>query len=108
MPISEPLMMYRVHPEQQVGVKKTTSEPERDRHARVAKQFEELNLHIVNDYPEKIEIIDLIRSKIDFLRRRARLPTNHAARLAAIGWNACDYCRYARGWRSALKDMTLS
>jgi glycosyltransferase involved in cell wall biosynthesis len=108
MPISEPLMRYRVHPEQQVGVGQAlTSEPERDRYARVANQFEELNRHIMSAYPERTEIIDLIRSKIEFLRRRVRLPKSHVARMAAIGTNAPAYWRYARGLRSALKDLTL-
>jgi glycosyltransferase involved in cell wall biosynthesis len=107
MPIREPLMMYRVHAEQQVGVKRRTGDSERDRYARVANQFEALNQHLLEAYPERSDLTDLIRSKIDFLRRRAKLPKSRAARLATIGWSTPEYWRYARGWRSALKDMTL-
>jgi glycosyltransferase involved in cell wall biosynthesis len=117
MPISEPLMKYRIHSEQQVGVgtgsglrrlwTATAGERERERYVQVANQFEELNRHVLSDYPDRLEVIDLIRSKIDFLRRRARLPKSHVARLAAIWTSTPKYWRYARGFRSVCKDMTL-
>jgi glycosyltransferase involved in cell wall biosynthesis len=108
MPISEPLMMYRIHQQQQVGIgRSTTGEPERDRYTRVANQFEELKRQILSAYPGRTEVVDLIQSKVDFLRRRARLPKSRIARMAAIWQTSPKYWKYARGLRSACKDMTL-
>jgi glycosyltransferase involved in cell wall biosynthesis len=117
MPISEPLMKYRIHAGQQIGVGQgnglrrlwsaSAGERERANYVRVASQYEELYEHILRVYPDRPELGDLIRSKIDFLRRRSKLPKGHVARIAAIWSSTPKYWRYARGIRSVCKDMTL-
>ena len=115
-PVPEPLMLYRLHGEQQLGVgsgstlaerMRALRQTERARYKRVAGQFEDL-LQRLQSTGEDRALEDQLRQKIDLLRHRAGLPSHGISRLVSILRYAPAYWRYARGWRSMRKDMFLA
>jgi glycosyltransferase involved in cell wall biosynthesis len=114
-PVPEPLMSYRLHNEQQLGIGAASTlvgrieavrHSERARYTRVAGQFEDL-LARLHSRGEDTVLEQQIAAKISLLRRRAALPQNIIARSVAILTAAPLYTRYARGWRSMRKDLFL-
>lgn len=115
-PVPEPLMLYRLHAEQQLGVGTASTfagrvraiqQDERARYSRVAGQFEDL-LERLRATGANRALEQPLRSKIELLQHRANLPSARLARLASILARAPAYRRYARGWRSMRKDLFLS
>jgi glycosyltransferase involved in cell wall biosynthesis len=115
-PVAEPLMMYRLHGEQQLGIgsrrtlkerTRTIQETERARYDRVASQFEDLLEHLQSTANDRA-LEDLLLGKIALLRRRAELPRQTISRVFSILGSANDYRRFARGWRSMRKDLFLA
>ena len=115
-PVREPLMMYRLHGEQQLGVGsggnltervRAIRQTERARYSRVAGQFEDLLERLQSTVNDRA-LEDQVRGKIRLLRRRAELPHEPISRVISILGAVRDYRRFARGWRSMLKDLFLA
>jgi glycosyltransferase involved in cell wall biosynthesis len=114
--VAEPLIGYRIHPQQQLGIGggsrterwKRMGKMERARYARVAEQFEDL-LHRLRDlYPANAGLLWSLKRKIALLRERSQLPRNRLARIFRILPVLPAYWKCARGWRSLRKDLLLS
>lgn len=115
--IPEPLVEYRVHAGQQLGVGAhalntqsagTHSETRRQHYARVAHQFEDL-LHrvLAEGWNEHDGLIVKIREKIAFLRRQSTLSQSLAVRVLQMIGQLPSYVHYARGLGSIRKDFLL-
>jgi glycosyltransferase involved in cell wall biosynthesis len=116
LPVPEPLMFYRLHRDQQLGIGSASTlaqrvgsiqQTERARYERVAGQFEDL-LERLQSSAENYALEDLLRGKIRLLRRRAELPRHTVSRVVSILRAAPDYKQFARGWRSMRKDVFLA
>jgi len=115
-PVPEPLMLYRLHREQQLGIgssrtlkerTRAIQETERARYNRVAGQFKDLLEHVqatANDRALENQLL----GKIKLLRQRAELPRHTISRVLSILGSTGDYRRFARGWRSMRKDLFLA
>ncbi len=111
----QPLIKYRIHSQQQVGVgggsrfsrlaqmKKT----ERARYAKVGNQYEELRARMLELAPLNTEMDQALQQKIEFMRRRSRLPHSLISRLCYMLNDILAYRKYTRGWRSMRKDIVL-
>jgi hypothetical protein len=115
-PVPEPLMLYRLHGEQQIGIgshrtlqerMRAIQETERARYDRVAGQFEDLLQRLQSTTNDRA-LEDQLRRKINLLRHRARLPRNTLRRVLSILGSTRDYRQFARGWRSMRKDLFLA
>jgi glycosyltransferase involved in cell wall biosynthesis len=115
-PLNEPLIAYRVHSNQQVGV---PIESLRERIATaksigqtpyivVAREYQELEVRLAerND-PKGNAILPAIRQKIAFLNGRGNVSHNRIARLRFVLWNARNYHRYFSGFRGMVKDLVI-
>ena len=114
-PLPEPLMSYRLHNQQQIGIGAANTladrigavrANERVRYTRVANQFEDLLARLHAWGMDRV-LEQEVAAKINMLRRRAALPHNVVVRGIAILAAAPLYARYARGWRSMRKDLFL-
>lgn len=110
--VKEPLLQYRVHPAQQLGVGNFN----RQRYAdldergltRATAQFEALHERwIVNPGGDFEECLGLLESKLSFLRRRSGLPGNTVRRAFAVLASMRSYHQYARGLSSMRGDLFL-
>jgi glycosyltransferase involved in cell wall biosynthesis len=114
--VNEPLIQYRVHADQQLGVghRNGLDRPHRplreDRRKLelMARQFEVLRDRWVScpgqDYAKFLKMLD---DKIAFLRRRSRLPQGFTHRAWAVVHSLSSYERYARGLSSMRGDLFL-
>lgn len=112
--INRPLMKYRQHSAQQCGVGKTStwheimtsSKIDRACYARQANQinkaFERLAAYGLSQDRER-----LLREKIVFLHKRARLPVPKFQRWRSVGKEVVNrrYQRFSKGWVSVAKDL---
>jgi glycosyltransferase involved in cell wall biosynthesis len=111
--IAEPLIRYRVHTAQQVGVpgRSVTARLERSRQtgARDYKDIEQ-QFAVLSQYAEihpevcPPELCQRIGAKRRLLQLRAELPQNRITRLMSIFREAYSYQLYAQGWLSMVKD----
>ena len=115
--ISEPLIEYRIHAGQQLGVSGsalntassgTRSETRRQHYARVAHQFEDL-LHrvLAEGWNEQDRLIVQIREKIAFLKRQSTLSQSLGVRVLQMIAQLPSYVHYARGLGSLRSDFLL-
>ena len=116
VPVREPLVRYRLHNFQQVGVGPTSlwgrfsraRQKGLKQYLLVARQFESLRArwmsHPGDDHQARLGNLD---GKIAHAYWQAHLPHNRLARAFRIlcAWQA--YQRYARGWMSMAKDLLL-
>jgi glycosyltransferase involved in cell wall biosynthesis len=114
--VAEPLIQYRVHASQQVGVlsQSLSARVQRDRktgmhdYVLMERQFARLleyaqaNAEVCE--PELCRRIDAKRRHAGF---RAQLNRNHLRRWAEIANQSLAYRLYSQGWRSMLKDALV-
>ena len=118
--ISEPLMRYRKHRDQQIGVRPETL-PGRMQIARLKGEllyfgeiefFRRALIHLERRYkivPRALDAIPEIEKKISHLERRVRLRRSAITRFPAVLREVCNhgYWRYSAGWQSVAKDLFL-
>ena len=115
--IAEPLIEYRIHAGQQLGVSLNTvhteaagkgAETRRQHYARVAHQFEDL-LHrvLAEGWNEHDDLIVRIGKKIAFLKRQSTLSQSLGVRVLQMMGQLPSYVHYARGLGSLRKDFLL-
>ena len=119
--ISEPLMQYRLHSGQQIGVealalsalplrrrleKGKRAEPAK--HLAEAAGFEELSRNILaSDEGRNRDTALRIQQKIAFLRDRAAPYTSRPTKALQLLMRAGDYQRYERSWKSFVRDIVM-
>ena len=128
-PIDEPLISYRFHAAQQVGLGPATANEATHTptslHGRLAKQAAQQAATLAYFHTILAEICDAVdrlpltdeqrhhgtaavfRAHRDFLAMRLALPESRMHRLPLILENAAQYQRSARGLLSMLKDLVL-
>jgi glycosyltransferase involved in cell wall biosynthesis len=118
--ISDPLMQYRRHQEQQVGPGPRTL-LERTQRARLTtaksyfkeiERFHEFRDRLekrADDFPIGAYALTEITRKISHLEHRARLPQMRVARIPGVLRQTLngDYWRYSTGWNSIAKDLAI-
>jgi glycosyltransferase involved in cell wall biosynthesis len=114
MLIPEPLIEYRIHAGQQLGVGSSQSAHHRNRetrrqfYARVARQFEDLlNRVLAEGWSEHDGLVERIREKIAFLKRQSALSERLGIRTMQMLGLLPHYLHYARGLGSLRTDLLL-
>jgi glycosyltransferase involved in cell wall biosynthesis len=112
--IAEPLIEYRIHAGQQLGVgtsnaaQRGNSETRRQFYARVARQFEDLlNRVLAEGWSEHDGLVEKIRGKIAFLKSQATLSQQLGMRTMQMVGLLPHYVHYARGLASMRTDLLL-
>jgi glycosyltransferase involved in cell wall biosynthesis len=111
--VAEPLIDYRVHAGQQLGVSSAQSahgeiETRRQFYRRVARQFEDLLQRVLAEgWNEKDVLIGEIREKIAFLKRQSTLSPSLGVRTFQMMSQLPRYMHYARGLGSVRSDLML-
>ncbi|WP_162601906.1 glycosyltransferase family 2 protein [Occallatibacter savannae] len=112
--IAEPLIEYRIHAGQQLGVESSQAsqrgsrETRRQFYARVARQFEDLLSRVTAEgWSQNDALVENIRQKIAFLKSQAALSTQPGARAMQMLGLLPKYLHYARGLASVRKDLLL-
>jgi len=112
--ISEPLIEYRIHSGQQLGVgtsqaaQRGKQATRRQFYARVARQFEDLLGRVLEEgWSEHDPLIAKIRAKIAFLKRQAALSPQFGMRTMQMLGQLPNYLHYARGLASVRTDLLL-
>lgn len=113
--INEPLLQYRVHAAQQLGVghfdrkqKPRPSGVDHNGFKRMVAQFEALRERwTARPGDDFEECLGLIENKVSFLRRRSLLPGNPVRRALEVFASVHSYQRYARGLSSMRGDLFL-
>ena len=114
MLIPEPLIEYRIHAGQQLGVGSSQVAQHRNRetrrqfYARVARQFEDLlNRVLAEGWSEHDGLVERIREKIAFLKRQSALSERLGTRTRQMLGLLPHYLHYARGLGSLRTDLLL-
>ncbi len=119
-PIAEPLIDYRIHGENQIGL---PAEGLRGQISAVRRQIHQNAFGLAADvyeqayrrldenrsrWPIKEQTLSLLRAKIDHSRTRDRLP-GWPSRLGVISreWKSGNYAKYSYGFKSVLQDLFL-
>ncbi len=119
--ISEPLVQYRLHSGQQIGVDESALPAlplrrrlERGKHAEPAKHraeaagFEELRRNLLaSDEVRNRDTAQRLQKKIAFLRDRAAPYTSRPTQALQLLMRAGDYQRYERSWKSFVRDIVM-
>jgi glycosyltransferase involved in cell wall biosynthesis len=111
--IPEPLIEYRIHAGQQLGVgspqvQHRNRETRRQFYARVARQFEDLlNRVLAEGWSEQDGLVEKIREKIAFLKRQSALSERLGVRTMQMLGLLPHYLHYARGLGSLRTDLLL-
>ena len=113
--VNEPLLEYRVHAAQQLGVghfnwqrESRQSDVDQNGFKRMVDQFEELRKRWTARPGDNFEeCLGLIEKKISFLRRRSLLPVNPVRRALEVFSSLHSYQHYARGLSSMRGDLFL-
>ena len=112
--ISEPLIEYRIHAGQQLGVgtshaaHRGNRETRRQFYARVARQFEDLVKRVLAEgWSERDPLVEKIREKIAFLNSQAALSQQLGTRTVQMLGLLPQYLHYARGLASVRTDLLL-
>ena len=107
--ITEPLIDYRIHAGQQLGVAASgRGETRRQFYKRVARQFEDLLQHVLcAGWNQNDELIRKIREKIDFLNKQSNLSPSLGVRTLQMIGQLPRYVHYARGLGSLRTDFLL-
>lgn len=118
--ISEPLMRYRRHRSQQIGIGPQGFQ-DRISQARLKGAdfyldeisfFRRVNIHLQRlraSFPRAGNAIPEIENKISHLQRRIDLPRTVLTRVPTVLREVCNrgYWRYSAGWESVAKDVFL-
>jgi glycosyltransferase involved in cell wall biosynthesis len=113
--VAEPLIEYRIHSGQQLGVGSHTAqsstgraETRRQFYARVAHQFEDLLQRVMAEgWKEHDTLVIQLREKITFLRRQSMLSPSIGVRILQMIGQLPRYAHYARGLGSLRADFLL-
>ena len=111
--IAEPLIDYRIHAAQQLGVNSTAraqgnAETRRQFYKRVARQFEDLLQQLLDEgWSESDVLLGKIHEKIAFLKRQATLSPSIGVRTLQMMGQLPRYMQYARGLGSLRIDLLL-
>jgi hypothetical protein len=113
--IAEPLIDYRVHASQQLGVETHTvqassmrAESRRQFYDRVARQFEDLLHRVLEEgWNPNDRLLEKMREKIKFLKTQATLSPSLGLRTLQMAAQLPRYAHYARGLGSLRKDLLL-
>lgn len=112
--ISEPLIEYRIHAGQQLGVgtsqaaQRGNRETRRQFYARVARQFEDLLTRVLaGGWSEHDSLVEKLREKIAFLKSQAALSPALGTRTVQMLGLLPNYLHYARGLASLRTDLML-
>lgn len=112
--VDEPLIEYRIHAGQQLGVQAnattngTRAETRRQHYARVAHQFEDLLRRVLAEgWNENDSLVARIREKIGFLKRQSTLSQSLLVRVLQMMGQLPRYAHYARGLGSLRSDFLL-
>lgn len=112
--ISEPLIEYRIHAGQQLGVgssqtmQNASRETRRQFYARVARQFEDLQDRVLAEGRSQHDgLVERIRVKIAFLKRQSVLSPRLGVRAIQMLELLPRYVQYARGLGSLRTDLLL-
>jgi glycosyltransferase involved in cell wall biosynthesis len=114
MLIPEPLIEYRIHAGQQLGVgthaeqRTGKKETRREHYARVARQFEDLLDRVLAEgWSQHDCLVEKIRAKIGFLKRQSALSSKLGVRSMQMMGLLPFYLHYARGLGSLRTDLLL-
>lgn len=111
--IAEPLIDYRIHAGQQLGVAESPvangrGETRRQFYKRVARQFEDLLQRVLSEGWNKNDaLIGKIREKIEFLNKQSNLSPSLGVRTLQMIGQLPRYVHYARGLGSLRTDFLL-
>ena len=112
--IQEPLIEYRIHEGQQLGVgsnqaaQSGSKETRRQFYARVARQFEDLLNRVLSEgWSEHDALVAKLREKVAFLKSQAELSPQLGLRTMQMLGRLPDYLHYARGLASLRTDLLL-
>jgi hypothetical protein len=111
--IAEPLIEYRIHAGQQLGVSSShamsgSKETRRQFYSRVARQFEDLlNRVLAEGWNQHDVLVEKIRKKIAFLKSQAALSPRLGVRTMQLLGLLPHYVQYARGLASLRTDLML-
>ena len=120
--IEEPLIRYRIHASQQIGVEaiaRSQTLTLRQRLARAkreeppeqlsgAGQLEILARRLATTHDQKSDAVrPALRQKSRFLVNRGKPCTNRAIRAMSIMWNKRNYELYGAGWKELLRDIAI-
>jgi Glycosyl transferase family 2 len=114
--IAEPLIDYRIHAGQQLGVidaqsaqgSRARGETRRQFYMRVARQFEDLLQRVLAEgWSEQDVLIGKIREKIAFLKAQSALSPSLGVRTLQMVGQLPRYVHYARGLGSLRTDFLL-
>lgn len=120
--IPEPLIQYRLHASQQVGVESLAASrslpfmqrleidkrdgPQKNRAA--AQQLERLERRLIAaDDPKTRAVLPALRNRINFYKHRGHEYTNALTQLAQIFYNTRNYQRYEHGIKGLVRDILL-
>jgi len=115
-PIDQPLIRYRIHDSQQVGLRnkleqRTQGNSPALRHwgrlAESVKELQQLSDTLSAMVPDKRPVLSAYQEHLRFLSFRAGLPIVRLARLGPILKQYSQYQVHASGSASALKDLVL-
>ena len=117
LPISEPLIGYRKHDDNQVGTPGTNLRDEidyaldqnKDIQSRIYEKYCTLQKRIEDQFPNKNEVLHQINEQIIHRKMRGNLPKNRLQRLPVILRELLTgrYYRYSSGYHSAAKDLLI-
>jgi len=112
--VPEPLIEYRIHAGQQLGVGSSQAaqsgsrETRRQFYARVARQFEDLLDRVLGEgWSERDALVAKLREKIAFLKSQAALSQQPGLRTMQMLGMLPRYLHYARGLASVRTDLLL-
>jgi len=112
--VPEPLIEYRIHAGQQLGVGSSqaaqsgSKETRRQFYARVARQFEDLLDRVLGEgWSEHDALVAKLREKIAFLKSQAALSQQPGLRTMQMLGMLPQYLHYARGLASVRTDLLL-
>ncbi|WP_348263799.1 glycosyltransferase family 2 protein [Telmatobacter sp. DSM 110680] len=111
--IPEPLIDYRIHAGQQLGVAESKAangrgETRRQFYKRVARQFEDLLQRVLSEgWNQNDALVGKIREKIEFLSRQSSLSPSLGVRTLQMIGQLPRYVHYARGLGSLRADFLL-
>jgi glycosyltransferase involved in cell wall biosynthesis len=111
--IAEPLIDYRIHAGQQLGVAESQAangrgETRRQFYKRVSRQFEDLLQRLLSEGWNKNDaLIGKIREKIEFLDKQSNLSPSLGVRTLQMIGQLPRYVHYARGLGSIRTDLLL-
>ena len=112
--VPEPLIEYRIHAGQQLGVNTThipqsgNRETRRQFYARVARQFEDLHSRVLSEgWSQRDPLVGEIHEKIEFLKRQSALSPRLGVRSMQMLGLLPSYMHYARGLGSLRTDLLL-